>query len=86
MSRLAELRKFATELSTPERAEFAAFLLGTLEQPHHWEDDAEVHRRSEELDSGAVKGLTRDEFTRACGHLDRSDGSHFSPASRSGCP
>ena len=52
----------------PERAEFAAFLLGTLEQPHHWEDDAEVQRRSEELDSGTVKGLTREEFTRQCGH------------------
>jgi len=68
MSQIAELRKIATELSTPERAEFAAFLLGTLDQPHHWEDDAEVNRRSEEMDSGAAKGLTREEFTRECGH------------------
>jgi hypothetical protein len=68
MSHIAELRKIATELSMPERAEFAAFLLGTLEQPHHWEDDIEVRRRSEEMDSGIVKGLTREEFTRECGH------------------
>ena len=68
MSQIAELRKIATELSAPERAEFAAFLLGTLDQPHHWEGDAEVNRRSEEMDSGAVKGLTREEFTRECGH------------------
>jgi hypothetical protein len=68
MSQIADLRKIAAELSTPERAEFAAFLLGTLEEPHHWEDDSEVRRRSEELDSGAVKGITREEFTRQCGH------------------
>ncbi len=64
MSQIAELRKVATGLSTPE---LAAFLLGTLEQPNHWEDDDEVLRRSEELDSGAVKGLTREEFTRGSG-------------------
>ncbi len=68
MSQIADLRKVATELSTLERAEFAAFLLGTLEFPNHWEDDGEVRRRSEEMDSGAVKGLTREEFTRECGH------------------
>ena len=68
MSQIAELRKAASGLSDPERAEFAAFLLGTLEGPHHWEDDAEVYRRSEEMDSGAVTGLTRSEFTRECGH------------------
>jgi|GEM_PF-1602752 len=68
MSQISELRKAATELSTPERAELAAFLLGTLNDVHHWVDDEEVARRSEELDSGAVSGLTRDEFNRACGH------------------
>ena len=68
MSEIAELRKIATKLSTPERAEFAAFLLGTLDEVHHWEDDVEVQKRSEELDSGAVKGLSREEFTRQCGH------------------
>lgn len=68
MSRILELRKAAIELSSPERAELAAFLLGTLDEAHHWVDDDEVSRRSEELDSGVVRGLTREEFTRACGH------------------
>jgi hypothetical protein len=63
-----EVQKAATELSTPERAELAAFLLGTLDEAHHWVEDEEVSRRSEELDSGAVSGMSREEFNRACGH------------------
>lgn len=43
------------------------FLLGTLDDTHHWVDDEEVLLRREELDSGEVKGLTLEEFKRACG-------------------
>ena len=68
MVEVAELRKVTAELSTPERAELAAYLLGTLDAVHHWIEDEEVIRRSKEMDSGAVKGLTREEFTKACGH------------------
>ena len=48
-------------------ARLAAFLLETLEETHHWVDDEEVARRGEELDSGAVRGLTEAEFWAACG-------------------
>ena len=65
---ISDVRRAASELSEPERAELAAYLLGSLDAVHHWVDDEEVMRRSAELDSGAVKGLTRDEFTQACGH------------------
>lgn len=68
MSQILELRKAAGALSTQERAELAAFLLGSLDEVHHWVDDDEVARRSEELDSGKVRGVTREEFNRACGH------------------
>ncbi|MGJ8695476.1 MAG: addiction module protein [Verrucomicrobiaceae bacterium] len=68
MTQISELRRAATELSTSERAELAEFLLGTLDEAHCVVDDAEVVRRSEELDSGVVRGLPREEFTRGCGH------------------
>ncbi|MFM2199794.1 MAG: putative addiction module component [Verrucomicrobiota bacterium] len=68
MSQILEIRKAAGALSTEERAELAAFLLGSLDEVHHWADDDEASRRSEELDSGKVRGLTREEFNRACGH------------------
>lgn len=68
MSQILELREAAIRLSSPERAELAAFLLGTLDEIHHWVDDEEVARRSEELDSGVVRGMSREEFNRACGH------------------
>lgn len=68
MAQIADVRQAAAELSTPERAELAAYLIDTLDSGYHWVEDAEVARRSEELDSGAVKPFTREEFNRACGH------------------
>ncbi len=65
---IVDLRKAATELPPSERAELAEFLLGTLAEADHWMDDAEVTNRSKELDSGSVRGMTRDEFDRSCGH------------------
>jgi hypothetical protein len=67
MTEVAQLREAASRLSAPERAELAVFLLSTLEDTHHWVEDGEVIRRREELDSGEVKGLSPDEFRRACG-------------------
>ena len=67
MTQVAELRKVVSHLSAPDRAELAAFLLGTLDETHYWVDDEEVSRRREELNSGLVKGLSLQEFKEACG-------------------
>jgi hypothetical protein len=67
MTEVAQLREAASHLSPPDRAELAVFLLGTLEDTHHWVEDDEVIRRREELESGELKGLTLEEFKRACG-------------------
>jgi hypothetical protein len=69
MTKVAQLKEAAADLSGPDRAELAAFLLGSLEEVHHWVDDEEVLRRREELDSGEVRGLTLAEFKAACGRL-----------------
>ncbi len=50
----------------PERAELAVFLLGSLDEAHYWIRDEEVTNRSAELDSGAVVGVTKEEFKRLC--------------------
>ena len=67
MSDVLQLREAVSHLSAPDRAELAAFLLGSLEETHHWVDDEEVLRRRQELESGAVRGLTWSEFKKACG-------------------
>ena len=67
MTKVSEIREAAAELPSGDRAELAAFLLGGLDNTHYAVDDAEVRRRSDELDSGAVKGLTHEEFLKACG-------------------
>lgn len=67
MSALAQIRESVVGLTKPERAELAVFLLGSLEDTHHWVDDEEVARRSAELDSGEEEGISRDEFRKLCG-------------------
>ena len=67
MTKVAEIREAVAVLPSGERAELAAFLLGGLDNTHYWVDDDEVRRRSSELDSGEVKGLTHEEFLKACG-------------------
>ena len=67
MSTFAEIRESVVSLSKPERAELAVLLLGSLDDTHYWVDDEEVENRSAELDSGAVVGLTKEEFRRLCG-------------------
>lgn len=66
MSQVAEIRKVVCHLSASDRAELAAFLLGTLDETHYWVDDDEVSRRRDELNSGQVKGLSLEEFKMAC--------------------
>lgn len=67
MSAFAEVRDSAVSLSKPERAELAVLLLSSLEDTHYWVDDEEVARRSAELDSGEVVGVSREEFRKLCG-------------------
>ena len=67
MTEVAQIREAAARLSTPDKAELAAFLLGSLEDTHYWIDDEEVMRRRQELDSGEVQGLTPEEFRKASG-------------------
>jgi hypothetical protein len=66
MSQVAEIRKVVCHLSASDRAELAAFLLGTLDETHYWVDDEEVSRRRDELNSGQVTGLSLEEFKMAC--------------------
>ncbi len=67
MTHVSEIRNAAIALDTSDRAELAVFLLGSLEETHHWVDDEEAIRRRDELDSGAVEGISREEFNRRCG-------------------
>jgi hypothetical protein len=67
MSQVSEVRDAAARLSTEDRAELAVFLLEGLDDtPHHVSDDEAIRRR-DELASGAITGLSRDEFRKACG-------------------
>ncbi|HEY1121181.1 MAG TPA: addiction module protein [Haloferula sp.] len=67
MSTVSEVRDAAARLSVEERAELALFLLDGLDEVPHYISDEEVLRRRDELASGAVTGLNRDEFRKACG-------------------
>jgi hypothetical protein len=62
-----EIRESVIGLSKPERAELAVLLLGSLDDTHYWIDDKEVDKRSEEMNSGAVVGVTKEEFRKLCG-------------------
>jgi hypothetical protein len=67
VSTFTEIRESVVSLSKPERAELAVLLLGSLDDTHYWVDDEEVDRRSAEMDSGAVVGVSKEEFRRLCG-------------------
>jgi hypothetical protein len=67
MNAFAKIRESVVSLSKPERAELAVLLLGSLEDTHYWIDDEEVMRRCDELDSGEVVGVSKDEFRKLCG-------------------
>ncbi|HEX2643573.1 MAG TPA: addiction module protein [Thermoanaerobaculia bacterium] len=60
---MEEVARIALELDEAGRAELAARLLDSLEVPGSdvaWE--AELERRAEELESGAVKGISWEEL------------------------
>jgi Putative addiction module component len=67
VSTFSKIRESVVGLSKPERAELAVLLLGSLDDTHYWIDDEEVDNRSAEMDSGAVVGVTKEEFRGLCG-------------------
>ncbi len=67
MTQVAALLKEASKLDLPERAELVSSLLEDLDPEPHYVSDEEVLERLEELRSGKVKGLTEEEFSKACG-------------------
>ncbi len=67
MSKVAELLKEASNLNRTDRAELISSLIEELDPNPHYVSDEEALRRLEELKSGRVKGLSEEEFWRACG-------------------
>jgi len=67
MANLIELQREADLLTEEERVGLTAHLLSTFSSPPLGPDDAEADRRDLELDSGAVKAISHDEFIRQVG-------------------
>jgi putative addiction module component (TIGR02574 family) len=67
MRQVTALLKEALKLNLTERAELVSSLLEDLDPEPHDVSDEEVLERYEELKSGKVKGLTKEEFWKACG-------------------
>jgi hypothetical protein len=67
MSPVAELLKKASELDRIDRAELISLLLEDLDPNPHYVTDEEALQRLEDLKSGRVKGLSEEEFWKACG-------------------
>lgn len=67
MTQVTALLKEASKLDLPERAELVSSLLEDLDPEPHYVTDGEVLERLEELRSGKVKGLSEEEFWKACG-------------------
>ena len=67
MAQVAELLKEASKLDPLDRAELISSLLEDLDSSPHYASDEEALRRLQELKSGTVKGLSEEEFWKACG-------------------
>ena len=67
MTQVAALLKEASKLDLPDRAELVSSLLEDLDPHPHYVSDDEVFERLEELKSGKVQGLSKEEFWKACG-------------------
>jgi putative addiction module component (TIGR02574 family) len=67
MTQVTALLKEASKLDLPERVELVSSLLEDLDAEPHYVSDEEIMERLEELKSGKVKGLTEEEFWKACG-------------------
>ena len=67
MAGLRALQKQADGLSQEDREGLLAYLIHGLPGAPSGPDDDEVFRRDAEMDSGAVKPMTHDEFLRSVG-------------------
>ncbi len=67
MASLAEVQEQAAELTGEERESLLAYLIHSLRDAPLGPDDDEVKRREEEMETGAVKGLTHGEFLKQVG-------------------
>jgi hypothetical protein len=67
MTQVTALLKEACKLDLLDRAELVSSLLEDLDSNPHWVSDEEALVRHGELKSGKVKGLTEEEFWKACG-------------------
>lgn len=67
MSNVAELLKEASKLDRTDRAELVSSLLEDLDPNPHFITDEEAMQRLQDLKSGKVKGLSEEEFWKACG-------------------
>ena len=67
MVTLSDIQAAADQLSAEERAGLVAHLLAAFPSPPCGADDDEVNQRDLEMDSGAVKPLTHEEFLSAVG-------------------
>lgn len=67
MVSLLNIQKQADELSFEEKEGLLAYLIQALPAPASWTDDAEVLRREEEMDSGAVQPISHAEFLKQVG-------------------
>jgi len=67
MTQVTALLKEASKLDLPDRAELVSSLLEDLDPEPHYVSDEEVFQRLEELKSGKVEGLSKEEFWKACG-------------------
>ncbi len=67
MSQVAELFKEASKLDRAAQVELVSSLLGNLDDGGHHVSDEEAMGRLEELKNGSVRGLSEEEFWKACG-------------------
>ena len=67
MSDVSGLLKEASKLDRIDRAELISSLLEDIDPNPHCVSDEEALRRLEDLKSGHVKGLSEEQFWKACG-------------------
>ena len=71
MVQLVDIQKQANELSEEDREGLVAFLLHGFTGAPSGPDDEEVGRRDADMDSGAVKQISHDEFVGQVGRSGR---------------
>lgn len=67
MSQVTELLKEASKLDVHDRTELISPLLEQHDSGPHYVSDEEALQRLEDLKSGKVEGLSKEEFWKACG-------------------